>query len=53
MEQVKTMIDTGYSMHFDDAMAYELETGIESSKAIDSSKIGERRAAIMERGRDQ
>jgi enoyl-CoA hydratase len=24
MEQVKTLIDTGYSMHFDDAMAYEL-----------------------------
>ena len=53
MEQVKTMIDTGYSMHFDDAMAYELETGIESSKQIDSSKIGERRAAIMDRGRKQ
>jgi len=53
MEQVKTMIDTGYSMHFDDAMAYELETGIESSKQIDSSAIGERRAAIMDRGRKQ
>ena len=53
MEQVKTMIDTGYTMHFQDAMAYELETGIESSKQIDSAKIGERRAAIIERGRDQ
>jgi enoyl-CoA hydratase len=53
MEQVKKMIDTGYSMHFDDAMAYELEVGIESSKQIDSAKIGERRAAIMERGRNQ
>ncbi len=53
MEQVKTMIDTGYTMHFEDAMAYELETGIESSKQIDSAKIGERRAAIIERGRDQ
>ncbi|MCR9094906.1 MAG: enoyl-CoA hydratase [bacterium] len=53
MEQVKTMIDTGYSMHFDDAMAYELEVGIESSKQIDSAKIGERRAGIMERGRKQ
>jgi len=47
------MIDRGYSMHFEDAMAYELETGIESSKAIDTSQIGERRAAIMERGRKQ
>lgn len=53
MEQVKTMIDTGYSMHFDDAMAYELEVGIESSKQIDSSQIGERRKAVMERGRKQ
>ncbi len=53
MEQVKKMIDTGYSMHFDEAMAYELEVGIESSKQIDSAKIGERRAAIMERGRNQ
>lgn len=53
MEQVKTMIDTGYSMHLDDAMAYELEVGIESSKQIDSAQIGRRRAAIMERGRKQ
>ncbi|MAG29271.1 MAG: enoyl-CoA hydratase [Deltaproteobacteria bacterium] len=53
MEQVKAMIDTGYSMHFDDAMAYELEVGIESSKQIDSAEIGKRRAAIMERGRKQ
>jgi enoyl-CoA hydratase len=53
MEQVKTMIDTGYSMLFDDAMAYELETGIESSKQIDSTEIGRRRAAVIERGRKQ
>lgn len=53
MEQVKTMIDTGYSMHFDDAMAWELETGIESSKQIDSAQIGERRKTVMERGRKQ
>ena len=53
MEQVKTMIDTGYSMLFDDAMAYELETGIESSKQIDSAEIGRRRTAVIERGRKQ
>ena len=53
MEQVKTMIDTGYSMLFDDAMEYELQTGIESSKRIDSAEIGQRHAAIMERGRKQ
>jgi enoyl-CoA hydratase len=53
MEQVKTMIDTGYSMLFDEAMEYELQTGIESSKKIDSAEIGKRRSAIMERGRTQ
>jgi enoyl-CoA hydratase len=53
MEQVKTMIDTGYSMLFDEAMEYELQTGIESSKKIDSAEIGQRRAAIMDRGRNQ
>ncbi len=53
MEQVKTMIDTGYSMLFDDAMEYELQTGIESSKKIDSAEIGKRRSAVMERGRNQ
>lgn len=53
MEQVKSMIDTGYAMHFDDAMAWELEVGIESSKQIDSSAIGERRDAIIDRGRQQ
>jgi len=53
MEEVKTMIDTGYSMLFDEAMEYELQTGIESSKKIDSAEIGKRRAAVMERGRKQ
>jgi enoyl-CoA hydratase len=53
MEQVKTMIDTGYSMPFDEAMEYELQTGIESSKKIDSAEIGKRRSAVMERGRTQ
>lgn len=53
MEQVKQMIDTGYSMHLDEAMAWELRVGTESAKRIDSSEIGRRRAAVMERGRNQ
>lgn len=53
MEQVKTMIDTGYSMLFEDAMEYELQTGIESSKKIDSAEIGKRRSSVMDRGRNQ
>jgi enoyl-CoA hydratase len=53
MEQVKQMIDTGYSMHLDEAMAWELRVGTESAKRIDSSEIGRRRASVMERGRNQ
>lgn len=53
MEQVKQMIDTGYSMHFDDAMAWELRVGTESARRIDSAEIGRRRASVMERGRQQ
>ncbi|MFK7898773.1 MAG: enoyl-CoA hydratase [Myxococcota bacterium] len=53
MEQVKTMIDEGYSMHLNDAMAYELAKGIESSKQIDSKAIGDRRKDVIARGRNQ
>lgn len=53
MEQVKTMITEGYSMHLDAAMEYELKEGIESSKKIDSKEIGERRKAVVARGRKQ
>ncbi|MEZ4331185.1 MAG: enoyl-CoA hydratase [Myxococcota bacterium] len=53
MEQVKQMIDTGYSMPFDEAMAWELRVGIESARAIDSAAIGRRRADVMARGREQ
>lgn len=53
MEQVKEMIDTGYSMHFADAMEWELRVGTESAKQIDSAEIGKRRAGVMERGRKQ
>jgi enoyl-CoA hydratase len=53
MEQVKQMIDTGYSMHLDDAMEWELRVGTESARKIDSAEIGRRRAGVMERGRTQ
>jgi enoyl-CoA hydratase len=53
MEQVKQMINEGYSMHLDDAMEYELQKGIESSKQIDSKEIGERRKDVIARGQKQ
>ena len=53
MEGVKTLIDEGYSMLFDDAMAHELHVGTEQSKSVDSRSIGDRRADVMDRGRKQ
>ena len=53
MEQVKQLIDPGYSMHLDDALAWELRVGTESARQIDSSEIGRRRESVMERGRNQ
>jgi enoyl-CoA hydratase len=53
MEGVKTLIDEGYSMLFDDAMAHELHVGTEQSKTVDSASIGERRAGVLDRGRKQ
>lgn len=53
MEQVKHMIDTGYSMPLDEALAWELSVGTESACNIDSAEIGRRRADVMARGRTQ
>jgi enoyl-CoA hydratase len=53
MEGVKKLIDEGYSMLFDEAMAHELYVGTEQSKTVDSSAIGARRKAVIERGRNQ
>ncbi len=51
MEAVKKLIDEGYSMHLDEAMAFELAAGTESSKRVSSSEIGKRRESVMARGR--
>ena len=53
MEGVKTLIDEGYSMLFEDAMSHELHAGTEQSKNVESSSIGERRSSVMKRGREQ
>lgn len=53
MEGVKTLIDEGYSMLFDEAMAHELHVGTEQSKQVESSAIGARRAGVLDRGRKQ
>ncbi len=53
MEEVKKLIDEGYSMPLDEAMEYELRVATESSKRISSAEIGKRRDSVMARGRDQ
>ena len=53
MEGVKTLINEGYSMLFDDAMEHELHVGTEQAKTVESSSIGDRRAGVIDRGRSQ
>lgn len=53
MKGYKQLIDRGFSMHFDAAMQYEFDAGVESAKSIDSSQIAARRVAVTERGRKQ
>ncbi len=53
MMEYKALIDRGASMHLDDALQYEFDAGVESSKQIDSSAIASRREGVMDRGRKQ
>ena len=53
MKQYKQLIDRGASMLLDDAMQYEYDAGVESSKQVDSSAIAARREGVMRRGRGQ
>ena len=53
MKAYKRLIDRGASMHFDDAMQFEFDAGVESAKRIDSSQIAARREGVIDRGRKQ
>ena len=53
MVAYKQLIDRGASMHLDDALRYEFDAGVESSKQIDSAAIASRREQVMDRGRKQ
>ena len=53
LEQYKTLIDDGFSMHFNEAMEYEERTAIESAKQASAHMIAARRKKVIERGREQ
>jgi enoyl-CoA hydratase len=53
MAAYKKLIDRGYEMNFADAMAFEFDAGVESSKQIASSTIAGRRKTVIDRGRGQ
>lgn len=53
MKAYKQLIDRGASMHLDEALQFEFEAGVESSKQIDSSAIAARREQVIDRGRRQ
>lgn len=51
LKQYKPLIDEGYSMPLNEALAWEEAQSITSAKQVFSDAIGERRTAIMAQGR--
>ena len=49
----KRLIDEGFGMPLEQALAYELDAAIASAEEMTSEKLGERRTGVLERGRDQ
>ncbi len=53
MRDYKKLIDEGYAMTFDDAMAHEARCATASMRALQSGALGERRESVQSRGRTQ
>jgi crotonobetainyl-CoA hydratase len=49
----KKLIDEGLAMSLPDALAYERSAGVESSKAVTSAELSQRREGVQSRGRKQ
>lgn len=49
----KRLVDEGYGLPLAEALALELETAIASAKQATAASLGERRTAVLERGREQ
>jgi enoyl-CoA hydratase len=53
LQQYKPLIEEGYNMPYQDALAWEEQKAIESAKQAFSSTIAERRDAVMSQGRSE
>ena len=53
MRGYKALIDRGFAMPFEEALAYERKVSAEHMTRVDPAKIASRRRAIQERGRGQ
>ncbi len=49
----KTLIDQGYAMPFDDALALEHRTTSAANRAVSAEDVEARRLAVMQRGRER
>lgn len=49
----KKLIDEGLGMSLPDALVYERNAGIESSKSVSTDEIAKRRSGVQSRGREQ
>ncbi|MFT5444180.1 MAG: enoyl-CoA hydratase [Myxococcota bacterium] len=49
----KKLIDAGQGMSLPDALVYERNAGIESSKTVSTSELADRREGVQSRGREQ
>lgn len=53
LQQYKPLIDDGYNMTYQDALAWEEQKAIESAKEAFASTIAQRRDAVMSQGRSE
>ena len=51
--EYKALIDKGMSMHFDDALRYDAEKGIEAAANVSAETVAQRKGAIFDRGKAQ
>jgi enoyl-CoA hydratase len=52
LSQYKHLIDEGFSMPLNDALAWEEQRGIESAREASAALIASRRDDVLARGRD-
>ncbi|MFP6623025.1 MAG: enoyl-CoA hydratase [Myxococcota bacterium] len=53
LRDYKRLIDEGFGMPLEQALAYELDAAIASAREMTAETLAERRTGVLERGRDQ